>query len=326
MSVVRRQLVIALLAGALGVFAGWKANDWWSPPNLPDLVRLDGYKLTNPLLDIDPSRYVGMKEFGFLEQQTSNYIGDQVRTGKIKMAAVYFRDLKNGPWFGVNERENFSPASLLKLPVLMAYLKQAEANPGFLKQEIKFGKGEDVGTEPNFKPEKVLVKGQSYTVEELLTRMITQSDNDALVLLEKGIDGNAIDKVTADLGIVTATDTTPEDYMDVKSYASLYRVLYNSSYLSREMSEKALEILAQTTFKQGLVAGVGDGVVVAHKFGERELPDGVKQLHDCGIVYFPSHPYLLCVMTRGSNYANLASVIQEISRQVFAEMTQRYKG
>jgi beta-lactamase class A len=290
----------------------------------PDLLRLNGYKLTNPLLDIEPKRYVGVKEFGTLEDKLQNYIADQKTEGGLKQGSVYFRDLKNGPWIGINEKEPFSPASLLKLPVMLAYLKQTEQDKGLLSRQVK-NEGVLIGTEAFFQQTKTLEKDKTYTIEQLIEQMITQSDNQGLSLLEKNIDNNLIDKVTLDLGIATATGQTPEDFLAVKEYASLYRVLYNSSYLNREMSEKALEILSRTVFKQGIKGGVPDDIIVAHKFGERELEDGIKQLHDCGIVYYPNHPYLLCIMTRGYDYQKLAIIIQNISRQVFEEISQRYK-
>jgi len=44
---------------------------------------------------------------------------------------------------------------------------------------------------------------------------------------------------------------------------------------------------------------------------------GLKQLHDCGIIYHPSKPYILCIMTKGEEIEELASVIADISRLVF---------
>jgi hypothetical protein len=75
--------------------------------------------------------------------------------------------------------------------------------------------------------------------------------------------------------------------------------------------------LAKSTFTEGIVAGLPQGMTVAHKFGEAELPDGTLQLHDCGIVYKPNQPYLICVMTKGSNFDTLAGVISHISKTVY---------
>ena len=60
-------------------------------------------------------------------------------------------------------------------------------------------------------------------------------------------------------------------------------------------------------------------IPVAHKFGERELPNA-DQLHDCGIVYVPKHPYLLCVMTRGDSLTNLTTVIAGLSEVVYNDV------
>lgn len=311
-----------------GIILGFLAGQNFRQPDLsdqPDLLRLNGYKFTNPLLDIEPKRYIGAKEFSSLEDQLQNYIDDQKTKGNLKQGSLYFRDLKNGPWLAINEKEPFSPASLLKLPVMIAYLKQAEQDKTLLSRQVK-NEGVMEGTTPAFKQSETLEKGKTYTIEQLIEQMITQSDNTALSLLEKNIDNSLIDKVTLDLGMTTATDQTPEDFLTVKEYASLYRVLYNSSYLNREMSEKALEILSKSVFQQGIRGRMPDNVAVAHKFGERDLGDGIKQLHDCGIVYYPNHPYLFCIMTRGYDYQKLAAVIQDISHQVFQEISQRYKS
>jgi len=311
-----------------GIMLGFLAGRNLREPDLsdqPDLLRLNGYKFTNPLLDIEPKRYVGVKEFGSLENQLQDYINDQKTKGNLTKGSVYFRDLKNGPWFGVDEKEPFSPASLLKLPVMMAYLKQAESDKALLSRQVK-NEGVVEGTAPAFKQSKILEKDKTYATSQLIEQMITQSDNDALSLLEKNIDNGLINKVTLDLGITTATDQTPEDFLSVKEYATLYRVLYNSSYLNREMSEKALEILSRTVFKQGIAGGLSNNVVVAHKFGERELENGIKQLHDCGIVYYPNHPYLICIMTKGYDYQKLSTIIQSISRQIFEDVSQRFKN
>jgi len=109
--------------------------------------------------------------------------------------------------------------------------------------------------------------------------------------------------------------------MNVVDYAAFFEILYNATYLNKEMSEKALAILTKSTFNYGLVGGVPIGVEVAHKFGERIFEE-YKQLHDCGIIYKENNPYLLCIMTRGDmmegdNFNDLAMVIKKISEQVY---------
>ncbi|HEX8923420.1 MAG TPA: serine hydrolase, partial [Patescibacteria group bacterium] len=112
------------------------------------------------------------------------------------------------------------------------------------------------------------------------------------------------------------------DIISVKSYASFFRILFNSSYLDNDMSEKALEILSTSRFKDGLIAGVPNGVAIAHKFGERQyLATGQKQLHDCGIVYpASSRPYLICVMTRGQDFSHMENSIKDISAAIYNEV------
>jgi beta-lactamase class A len=88
------------------------------------------------------------------------------------------------------------------------------------------------------------------------------------------------------------------------------------------MSDKALGLLSKTAFKEGLVAGVPKEIKVAHKFGEQK--NGTEQqFHDCGVVYYPNNPYVICIMTRGNSPDELKPIIKEISQKVYREVNYR---
>jgi beta-lactamase class A len=320
-------VILLLVGGLIGYFVGVNSNNSADDNNNNNNnfeLHAGGYKLINPLYECGNSEVAGAKEFSSLESKLNDTIDDYISDGKVISASMYFRDLNNGPWFGVNEKVDFSPSSLLKLPVMLAYYKMAESDPDILDKVIKFDKDHEGVLQQNYPANDPLQKGKSYTVEQLIERMIIYSDNAALGALYDNISPERVDKVTLDLGIPTATDSTPEDFMNVKDYSALFRVLFNASYLSKDLSEKTLGILTQSDFGLGLRKQVPQNIQIAHKFGERDLSNGIKQLHDCGIVYYPQHPYLICVMTRGTRFEDLESVIQEISGRVYKAIDYRY--
>jgi beta-lactamase class A len=149
--------------------------------------------------------------------------------------------------------------------------------------------------------------------------MIIYSDNNAsnaLINYMENLDTQKLDRIYFDLGVEVPGEAKLENFMKTKDYASFFRILYNSSYLSREMSEKALLLLSQSDFRQGLRANIPNYINISHKFGERVLAND-KQLHDCGIIYKQNQPYLLCIMTRGEDFNLMSQVIQEISQSVY---------
>lgn len=274
------------------------------------------FKLTNPILDCE---YIDQEN-----ETTLSYVNvnDKVNSLKDKYGvndvSLYFRDLNNGPWIGINEKATFSPASLLKTPVVMALFKYAETKPEILNKQI-FIKESDIVKNSN---QNIvfpgLVKNTNYTLFNIAESVIENSDNAGVGIILNNIPVNYISNVFNSIG-VPYKDTTDEVNLRVKDYASFFRVLFNSSYLSREMSEKVLEILSKSKYKDGIVAGVPSGVTVAHKFGERVVDD-TYQLHDCGIVYYPNNPYILCIMTKGDNFIRQQGIIQELSRYIYTEV------
>ena len=291
------------------------------------VIRQGSSKFINPLLECD----LADNSFSELEpfQKKIQVFADlyKKQNSEISSLAVYFRDLNNGPWFGIDEQEMFSPASLLKTPLMIAYFKLSEKDPTVLQKTILYSGNENFPKiTKNIHSEVNLVAGQSYTVEKLIKHMIVYSDNQAYFLLFSNININDLINIYKDFGISLDINNS-ESIVNVKNYASFFRILFNASYLNQTNSEKALEFLSESEFKDGLVAGVPNNIIVSHKFGERELEGkNLDQIHDCGVIYYPNHPYLLCVMTKGSTPQKLIKAIYEVSslvyKQVDSQMSQ----
>ncbi len=287
-----------------------------------DLYQQHKYKLINPLLACNAADASTSTEFRPLETELKGLI-QKLTDGSDTIVSLYFKELSSGHQTAINENARYAPASLLKVPIMLAFYKVAESHPEVLKRTLTYTGSVDVNVEENFKPEKFIQPGKTYTVADLIEYMVIYSDNNAMLLLRDAIDDRALSEVFIDLGLTVPTAGDDPDFINVKNYSRFFRVLYHATYLSRESSEKALELLTRDKPFKGIVAGVPEGITVAQKFGERDFTadtggDDKRELHDCGIVYDPGNPYLLCVMTRGkTSFENLSDIIRKISFAVY---------
>ena len=252
-----------------------------------------------------------------IESEVEEYIEEKKNGGKLADAAVYFRDLNAGPWALVNGELLSAPSSLLKVPMAISIYKHADSKPEFLNQTLRFGGGEDPDQEQYFSPIEHIQAGFTYSVEELVRFMVVDSDNAALYLLSSQLSSQELIDLYNKFGIDPPLVGKNGYQMDVRTYASFFRTLFNASYLDQDQSEHLLSLLAQSTFTKGLPSGIPQGIPVAHKFGEAKFASGALQLHDCGIIYKPASPYLLCVMTHGNDYEAQAKNIADISRIIW---------
>lgn len=307
----------------LGVFVllafclGWVSHT--SIAGKSEQVREDSnkYKYINSLLYVDNSSTV-FKELNPLKDQVDKYINDQVREGKADRVSFYYRDLNSSKWTGVDPDEKFIPGSILKVATMMVYLDLSEDNPDILSQKLYYRK--DPTEHQNYPPSVELPDGY-YTVSELIDHSIIESDNAAALALSIP-RLKEIEQFYKTLRL-TLPPTQVADFMSARDISKIFRTLYSSTYLVESYSDQVLKFLTQTKFDKGLVAGVDNSVEVAHKFGEYSVyyPNNEKppeyQLHDCGIVYVPSKPYFICVMTQGKNLSNLENVLADVSRMTY---------
>lgn len=286
----------------------------------------DSAELINPLLACDISEGIDFPELDPLKNKISNLVSEQKNNGLANRVSVYYRNLNDGHWTGVDENDRFVPASLVKVPLLIAYMKKAQADPKILEQTYAYNNGDEDSQQEVQKPPTPFIQGKSYSVSELLFRMIAYSGNNSHVVLAQAIDQDFLKQVYDDLGLSYADfqlTSSVDNSISPKTFSTFFRILYNASYLNYEYSRKALELMTDSTFKDGLAAGLPANIKVAHKFGERTVHDNAtgkvyfRELHDCGIVYNSTNPYLLCVMTQGDNFENLKAVIKNISGLVY---------
>jgi beta-lactamase class A len=312
------------ILAALIFLIGWTAGFFYSKKSAADapsfeIVRENSqeYRYINPILYTDNSD-IKYRQLNPLKNKFADYIEKIKRNGNADRISVYFRDLSTNMWTGVGEDELYVPSSMLKTLTLIMYLKLAENDPYIFDEQLFYKKS--VNQNAHYPPTETLEDGM-YDTRVLIGRSIIYSDNDAHDALTAVVE-KKLDNFYAEMKLPKRPDKL-QDFFSPRAMSRIFRTLFNSSYLSESYSEQAMELLAKTVFVKGLVSGVEPGIAIAHKFGEYtkypDVPQGKisHQLHDCGIIYYPDKPYVLCVMTEGNNFDNLETAISDISKIAF---------
>jgi len=271
----------------------------------------ESFKYINPIenqpIDSNSQDNSLVLHYDGLKEMIDNEIVNYNATGKV---AFFVQDAKTGAWLGINEREGFRPASLLKVPVMMAILKKVEREEISLKDVITIAP-EDIDSQYGNLYEKGA--GTKISIQELLEEMITYSDNTAKNALKRQLSLTELDTVFVHVGIPNPYLGTSGNAVSPRDYTRLLKALYYSTYLSPSLSEKALEFMTDTQQEDLISRGVPTEIQVAHKFGT--LTNGM--LHDCGIIYHPKNPYFLCIMTKDVGFEESEKLIRVISKDTY---------
>lgn len=312
------------LAAVLLLGIGWQGHEWYHShfkEQKHRRVRQKGFRYTSPLLDVELPEGVSIRNEPIpFKYKIKSYVEYLEKSGRVKHVSVYFRDLNDGPWFGIDEKREYAAASMMKVPVMIAWLKRAENDPEVLQHKFVYDGSRDMSSAQLTRPGETLARGIGYSVEELLHYMLNYSDNNATTILFENLRP---EEIAAVLDSMDVTNNPHDDgnQISLHGYSGFFRILYNAAYLNREMSERALQLLTLQDFPQGIAAGVPANVPVAAKFGEHTGGPGGedKQLHEFGIVYHPAGPYILGIMTQGDDFAVQAEILRNVSAMVYAE-------
>jgi beta-lactamase class A len=229
--------------------------------------------------------------------------------------AIYVEDLTTGSWVGLNEREKYFPASLAKMPIIVAIYKQIQEGTLTLNQAIVI-ESRDIDT--RFGPLAFTESGASFTIADLIKYALVQSDNTAARALLRQLTVDEVMEARLAMGLDWPKAQDDVTRASPKEYANMFRSLYVSSYLRRAFSNEILSLLADTPFDEQLAAGLPTGVRMSHKYGVTTEEDST---HDCGIVYLPNHHYLICAMSKGAGVEEANQVIALLSKETYEYMS-----
>jgi len=314
--------IILIAVGATYLLGGYIVPERVLPTNCAT-----DYKFINPEPDCETFESK-LEQMLQLQSKLETQIQKAKDAGQADEVGVFARDLLTRRFVGVNENKIFDMASLLKVPLAVAYFKYAEVIPEVLANQILYQGKPDLYLLQGVQPSQKLKIGGSYSVEELLRRALVYSDNTAAEILAEQLPPDFLNEILMALSIRFDNEGAKEDLVTPKTYANVFRILYNSSYLTREYSDKLLSLLTETDYKNGASVGLPADTKIVHKFGERSLYVQktnelvYRQLHDCGIVYLNQNKniYTFCIMTQGKNFDDLQKVIQDLSLTIYEGM------
>lgn len=236
-------------------------------------------------------------------------------------SALEVLDLSTGYHAGVNASESMPAASTIKIPVMVEVFAQLQAQRFDLEHRVvlrtsdkDWGSGDLCDAPP----------GSSYSVAELLEKMIDISDNTATNMLIRLVGRNRINTSMRDLGLRRtrlAGDIRTEGWSIRQrlrtSPADLVRLLAlmaRRRLVDEWSSNEMISILERDQYNTLLPEPLPEDVPIAHKTGSF-----FDTLNDAGIVYADDAPYVIAVMTTALPSQTLGrTFIHSLSRMVYA--------
>lgn len=232
----------------------------------------------------------------------------EITAASALRTSVYVEFLNTGANINVNAHERFWPASLTKLPIAIAAMREVDRGAWRRDQILTLEEADrtTVSSELGQAP-----AGTRFTLEQVLSALLRGSDNTAYQLLLRTLPAGSLEAMVDAVGLEELFDT--DGRITAREYARLLRTLYTSSYLQQSSSQYLLELMNASGFPFFLRGAVPDSVPFPHKWGS--YPDDHTSL-DAGIVYVPDRPFMIVVMIQGRGVAGEREAVQALMQRI----------
>jgi beta-lactamase class A len=236
---------------------------------------------------------------------------------------VFLLDLDTGNYVDVNGSTSFPAASTIKVPILIAFFQDVDAGKIRLDEMLTMEPDMVAGGSGNL---QYKAAGTQYAALEVVTKMITISDNTATNMLIARLGGiDALNQRFRSLGL-TATiirnqlpDLSGTNTTSPKELGNLMAIVSQGNLVSMPSRDLMLDILRRTQRDTLLPSGLGEGARAYHKTG-----DIGTMLADTGLIFVPTGKrYVAAVMVqRPNNDPRAEKLISSISRAAYQEFSQ----
>jgi beta-lactamase class A len=237
------------------------------------------------------------------------------------VVAVDARNLSTGERVELRAEERFPSASVIKIAILVELYAQVEEGRLSLAEACR------VRAEEKVDGSGVLTQlhaGLQVTVEDLARLMITVSDNTASNMLLDRLGCDAVTARMASLGLsgivmgrkfydFAARDRGRENWVAAGDLSSLLEKIERRQIVSPAGCGAMIGIMLKQQFDGRIPRRLPPDVKVANKTGTISTA-----CHDAGIIYAPSGPIALTVLTRDvPELADAEEVIRRVAKAVY---------
>jgi beta-lactamase class A len=230
----------------------------------------------------------------------------------------------NETMYTQNEDLIFSAASLIKIPIALTAYHLADMNQLDLNEQLTLNASDIVGGTGSLQYAQV---GSTYTLRDLVARMLYDSDNTAANMILQRVGGiDQVNTFLADLGMqetqaqrflmdFAALQAGRDNLTSPNDMAVMLQILARNEVTG---SQELLDAMARNLDQQKIPALLPEGVAVANKTGVLPAPGGVE--HDAALITLPDgHQYILVVLSKDlpNNQAAITAIAQA-SRLIYA--------
>ena len=216
----------------------------------------------------------------------------------------------------------FPAASMIKVPIMIEIMRQADAGLISLDDQIEVTSQVKVGGAGILTE---LRSGLTMTVRELVTLMIILSDNTATNILIDLVSMKHVNSTMNSLGLRStilqrrmmdfeAASLGHENYTSAADLAFLFKgILEGSLCISPQLNALMLDILKRQQVRDKLPFYLPEEIIIAHKTGTLPAAE-----HDGGILFLPGGPYIISVFTAdlAANYEGL-QLVAHIGKAIY---------
>lgn len=234
--------------------------------------------------------------------------------------SIYIKDLKKGTVCAINADKKAPSASIIKLYIMAAAFKLAEENKISLSDNVTVAREEKVP----FSVVTLLDDKDIFTIKDLITLMIIQSDNTATnkvidivgmdyvnaFIRQEGFNNTVLQRKMMD---TAARENGRENYTSAGDAAAILEKMYLGKLVNEKCSSAMRKILIWQLDDSMMKRNLEDELIIAHKTGSL---DGIK--HDDGIVYAESGEYIFAMHTWNSATDSYSkNTIGNVSKHVY---------
>lgn len=230
--------------------------------------------------------------------------------------SVYIKNLKTEEKYVVNGDRVFDAGSLYKIWLMGAVFEKIKNNE-LKEDEILEQKTDVLNQKFEIAPGDAELTGGkiSFTVISALEQMITISHNYAALLLTENVGVSKL-KVFLEQNGFNKSDVAVSPKTTATDTGLFFEKIYKGELVSKEYSQKMIEILKQQKLNEGLPKYLPKELKIAHKTGDIGWFK-----HDAGIVFTKKGDYIIVAMSESSSPVGAQERIANLSKAVYDYFT-----